>query len=558
MSTKKKLLALLLCVLILAATALGLIWHKQHYEMIDLKFYPKNTDILDLRGEKISISHYEKIRRRLDVKEIYWDIPLQGKAYPQDIQTLTLMELKEADLKAIGYFTDLKTVDARGCEEFDLLQKLKKTNPQLQVQYEVSIGGRKYPQDAVSVRADGMRPGEPELLQYLPDLTEVRIEGSADAQIMEEAMAICQQRNVAFLVVIGGEGREPDTVQLQLENATAEDLQLLWMLPRLRQVHIRNPKMEADVLMQTVSAMPNVKFTWEKEILGVWVSGEAKQIDLIQAISPEGAKAYELSRKADVHGGTDEIPWLFRADSDYPVPDLSAKTMDLIRQVEAAMDYFPNVEQVEMTGALLDNAAMAAFRDAHREEYKVVWTVQCGGIIARTDTPYFMPTKYHVYYFQDAESENLKYCEDLVCVDVGHMSIKHVEWAAFMPKLEYLILAHTDVRSIEPLRSCKNLKFLEVDWSAVKDFSPLLDCKNLEDLNLGNTYGNFEVIEQMTWLKNLWLIGCSRAAAYRLNQALGETAHVVVSGAATVDNGWRELPNYYAMRDIMNMYYMEW
>jgi len=119
------------------------------------------------------------------------------------------------------------------------------------------------------------------------------------------------------------------------------------------------------------------------------------------------------------------------------------------------------------------------------------------------------------------------------------------------------VLAHTDVRSIEPIRSCKKLKFLEVDWSAVSDFEPLLDCTALEDLNVGNTYGNLDVIGEMTWLKNLWMVGCSRGPASRLSQSMTDT-RVMVSGSATVANGWRNLDNYYAMRDIMGMFYMKW
>ena len=302
---------------------------------------------------------------------------------------------------------------------------------------------------------------------------------------------------------------------------------------------------------------PELDITWEKEIMGIRLRSDVTEIDLMEAISPEGVKVYKAAAKAPVQGDRDEITYLFATDDDYPLPNHRKKTKELIAQVEEAMAYFPNVKTVNMCGVELDNEAMADFRDAHRDEYKVIWTVQCGGMVARTDTPYFMPTKYHVYYFQDDESENLKYCEDMICVDLGHMSIKHVEWAAYMPKLQYLILAHSDVRSIEPLRNCKDLKFLEVDWSAVKDFSPLLDCKKLEDLNLGNTYGNFEVIQEMSWLKNLWMVGCSRSAVYKISQALPEV-NLMATGTATVANGWRNLPNYYAMRDIMNMYYMVW
>lgn len=548
----------LLCLLILVTTLLGLFWHMRHYEMVDLKFYPKDAQTLDLRGEKISVSHYEKLTRRFSDTEILWDVPFQEELYRQDIQTLSVAALKEEDLKRIGYFEKLQTVDARECTDYALLQKLQKAYPEIEVQYQVTLGGRDYLQDAASVRGDGMTEEELALLQYLPELAEVCVEGAADLQVMEALKAICAERNIAFRIMIGGEGRSLDTTELLLKNTTGSELALLPLLPNLTKVHIQDPQMEAEELILMVETLPDVTFTWEKEVLGVLISSDTKEVDLLSAISEQGAKAYEAAKKVSIHGDHDETTWLFRSDSDYPLPKLEDKTGDLIAQVRRAMAYFPNVERVLMTGAYLDNEAMAVFREEVRSEYKVVWSVQCGGIIARTDTPYFMPTKYHVYYFQDDESENLKYCEDMICVDVGHMAIKHVEWAAYMPNLQYLILAHTDVRSIEPLRNCKELKFLEVDWSALKDFSPLLECKKLEDLNLGNTYGNFEVIEQMTWLKNVWLVGCSRAAAYRITQALQENTHVVASGTATVSGGWRELPNYYAMRDIMNMYYMEW
>jgi beta-lactam-binding protein with PASTA domain len=37
-----------------------------------------------------------------------------------------------------------------------------------------------------------------------------------------------------------------------------------------------------------------------------------------------------------------------------------------------------------------------------------------------------------------------------------------------------------------------------------------------------------------------------------------ENTKVMVTGAATVANGWRDLENYYAMRDLLGMHYMSW
>ena len=95
-----------------------------------------------------------------------------------------------------------------------------------------------------------------------------------------------------------------------------------------------------------------------------------------------------------------------------------------------------------------------------------------------------------------------------------------------------------------------------MDWTAIQDFSPLLDCTGLQDLNIGLTPANIAPIRKMTWLKNLWMI-FRKDEAYVTSQALPDTK-VVCGGSATVDSGWRDLPNYYAMRDCLKMYYMSW
>ena len=122
--------------------------------------------------------------------------------------------------------------------------------------------------------------------------------------------------------------------------------------------------------------------------------------------------------------------------------------------------------------------------------------------------------------------------------------------------LEYLILAHTEVQYIDAISNCKKLKYLELDWSCIRDVSPLVECTALEDLNLGKTWPDITPILEMTWLKNLYMIQGSGGDAWKCTQALPNT-RVVASGEYTVSNGWRHLPNYYKMRDILGMYYMD-
>ena len=167
-----------------------------------------------------------------------------------------------------------------------------------------------------------------------------------------------------------------------------------------------------------------------------------------------------------------------------------------------------------------------------------------------------MPNHFGVGQLPDNYAYNLRYCEEMVCLDVGHMTLTDISFVEYMPDLKYLILAWTEVQYIEPIRSCKNLVFLELDHSCIRDLSPLVDCTALEDLNLGMTYCSVDPILEMIWLKNVYMI--LRGSAGIVGQALPDT-RVVTSAdpdAATVGYGWRRLPNYYAMRDCLNAPYM--
>ena len=205
----------------------------------------------------------------------------------------------------------------------------------------------------------------------------------------------------------------------------------------------------------------------------------------------------------------------------------------------------------------MDNEEIAAYRERVREQYKVVWIVRCGEKLpTRTDATSFMPSRDGVGNFKDADSYNLRYCEDMIAIDVGHMDVRNIEFVAYMPNLKYLILAHTGVRDITPISNCKNLVFLELDWSPIEDYTPLQGCTALEDLNIGKYGADVAPICEMPWLKNVWCV-FRPGAAGRIAMALPDT-HVVASGNATVSSGWRNLPNYYAMRDALNMFYMKW
>ena len=205
-----------------------------------------------------------------------------------------------------------------------------------------------------------------------------------------------------------------------------------------------------------------------------------------------------------------------------------------------------------------DDDTMAAFREKMRPEYKVVWSVDINGLEVRTDDTYFMPAKHHkvVTNFQ---VQKLKYCEDMICVDLGHMAIQDISFVEGMPHLKYFIIVDAPLMYIDPISTCKELIYLEFFWTWLNDFTPLLECTAMQDLNVSRTNGDPMVFKEMTWLKNLWIDGndLTEAEKKELEAALPNT-YIKYCYGLMAGNGWRDLQNYFDMRDLLGMPYNTW
>jgi hypothetical protein len=124
-----------------------------------------------------------------------------------------------------------------------------------------------------------------------------------------------------------------------------------------------------------------------------------------------------------------------------------------------------------------------------------------------------------------------------------------------MSELKYLVMSTTNIYDISPLANCKKLVFLEMSWGMVTDYSPLLNCTALEDLNIGQTFGEVDDIIKMTWLKNLWMVGMKESNYEKAVAAMPDT-NICYYADNPIIGSWRRLPNYYAMRDALYMFYM--
>lgn len=409
------------------------------------------------------------------------------------------------------YSKSLETVDLRGQDiTIAYYEELRAKLPEAQILWEVPFQGNYLDPNTRDLTITTLTDEDIILLDYITGLTTVNAGGCKD---YDQLLALQQRRpecDVRYQVAVGNKAYTQDTTEIIASGITDEEASLLQYLPNLERLHLVNPKASPE----TVQALREGKLI---------VSVEA---DVLGQTVTDGVTHLEF----------EDVP-LTSIEELYP------------------LNYFPELEQVFLGKCGFDNEALAAYREEMRDEFKLVWTVQTGKLWTRTDEIFFMPVKYRIYYFHDEDTYNLRYCEDMICIDLGHMAIHDISFVEYMPNLQYLILAHTTVLDITPLSTCKNLKFLELDHTGITDYEPLLGCTGLEDLNLGLTFGDEDIIAQMTWLKNLWWAGRGYSFKVKMNGLLPDT-HKEFNGKKTVSNGWRQLPNYYAMRDILGMEYM--
>lgn len=523
---KKRWLILAGCLALLLA-GIGVRVYSDHYVFVAWESVSREAARVDLRGKDVSVDDFERLRSEIPDCDITWDVPFQGAKYPSTTEELQVSTLTEEDVAVLRYFPELKRLDALECMDYDQLLAVWKDHPDCSVEYRVPLGGNVYESGAKIVMIRD--PDIAELMQMLPYLPRVvRVELSGQVPELPELTALRQAfPGVGIHWEISAEDRLLSTSShmldlsgLGLDMAQAEEL--LLSFPYGQTVDMRGCGLTDEEMMALADAYPEDDFLWDMTI------GEVT-----------------------VFTGAEEI-------------DISGQVLESTEDIERLLPYFPNVKKVVMSHCGFDDETMDALNKRY-EDIRFVWSVKIKNVYVRTDADYFYPFKfYREMTVNNDDLYPLRYCTDMVAIDIGHMSaVTDCEWAAFMPHLKYLILVETAITDLSPLSNCKELVYLEIFKTRITDYWPLVECTALEDLNLCRTYGDHTPIMQMTWLKNIWWNGilgtvgfpCSKAPE-ELPKALPNTHMVFNQQNSSQRNGWRDLDNYKAMRDVMGMFYL--
>ena len=515
--SKKVVVVLAIIALVLAlvvAGAVGFLWYRNTHVFVEGKAYSNREDTLDLREEAMSVAHYDQLHALLPDCDILWNVPFQSGTVSSDSAEISVATLSDEDIEVLAaYFPNLKKVDASGCGDYAMLEKLQERLPDVEVRYTVSLGGKSFAPDSVEL---ALEPGDYDLdtlnenLQYLPQLTAVTfLRAELTLEQVEQLRMDFPGITFAFTVELLGQEYGEDTTELDLSAMTseqvAEALKKLPMLPALEKIILTDaegnsqlPKEDVKTLQE---AVPGVVIDYTFDFFGTRLSTAEEEVHI---------KNVKIGDEGEA-------------------------------EVRAALDLLPNCKRFVLENCQISNEVMAKLRDDYRDRTKVVWRVNFGKGSSLTDAQILRA----VYDLVDTNCANLTYLEDVRFMDIGHNEfLKESSFISGMKSLEYVIISGSMISDLKPFANCKNLKVLEAAFCEyIYSAEGLESCENLERLNISYTH-----ITDLSPLDNLNLVnlcamyeGKSRVPQEEQErfQALKPDCKMTFVGSQPYGSAWR-------------------
>lgn len=243
--------------------------------------------------------------------------------------------------------------------------------------------------------------------------------------------------------------------------------------------------------------------------------------------------------------------------------DVNAEEMDLgnfaVTEMNSFVKFlrqFPNLKKVDMFATKMYAKDMDLLA-AEFPDIEFGWTMRIGDHWVRTDTTAFSTLHNNR---SPLHTENqfryLKYCKNLLALDIGHNTVKNLDFLYDLPKLKVLIVAcNIDLKDITPIGSLKELEYLELFKNDINDISCLTECTKLIDLNICfNRVKDWTPLHELKNLERLWLynsnnyspeIPVDKNVVYAIKNALPD-CHVDSTSYSTL-GGWREHDRYYVI-----------
>lgn len=266
----------------------------------------------------------------------------------------------------------------------------------------------------------------------------------------------------------------------------------------------------------------------------------------------------------EVRIGSTVIP-LDAEEADISGEDLSGIDMGEV------LSQLPALTRLTMIGCGMSNEEYATLQDAY-PEIRMIWEIVLSHWTLRTDTVAFstFKTTGDDFFMHNDEAYYLKYCTDMVALDLGHNFVSDLSFLQYMPNLQILILVdnvkewdppgprHT-ITDLSMLRFVPKLKYLEFFANNIQDFSFLQYLPDLEDVNMSYTgLRSIEYLRDKPHLERLWIEHTHITYdQYTELTQLYPAAKIVLYGEGSIDQGWRSGAHYSIMRSMFRENYVD-
>jgi Leucine-rich repeat (LRR) protein len=403
--------------------------------------------------------------------------------------SLDLSNTNLTDVSDLLEKTNLVSLDLRGNPiSIESYNALSAALPNCEIFWSVPVGGARFDSDSAALTLNDLPEDVETLLAFFPNLKTVSIFVSDESNYSKLMSLAAAYPNVEFTwnVAFEGETYDNNLTSLDLSGKTVslEELtRALSGLPALETVTFDDAAVfSTDEQLALVNAFPGVSFLWNVQLLDdLTVRSDVMELDL----------------------------------RDYTVPDAAAFSDKLL--------LLPALTRLDMCNCGPTDEEMASMR-ARYPDTKFIWMTKVSKWMIRTDIQGFstgnkrkFPDGMGYYIGKDFEYgnihaedfENLKYCTDLVALDVGHCdNIGNIDFIAGLPKLKYLIISLCNLTDISALESQTDLEFLEMTYNYLTDISPIRNCTKLRFLNLSaNEVTSIDIYMGLTSLERLWING---------------------------------------------------
>ena len=371
-----------------------------------------------------------------------------------DLSSVEHLELvvEAKDLWDLLDYPNLKSLNLQGSTCYGAIMDFMDKNPQLQITYSVDVGGTWIDdRESSAILENGAFDCELllENLQYLPNLTSLTFpETNLTNQQVEAIRQRYPQIGVRCSVNILGTLYDADTSRIDLSAMTSaqveEVLPKLGLLGNLQEVELMSESGTSNLSLADVAKLqdcaPNTTFHYSFRLFGKTLSTTDEEIVY---------EGHSIGNEGEA-------------------------------QIREALEVLDSCKRFVLDECGLDYEVLAGIREDFRGKTKVVWRVDVGKFSVMTDKETFRA----VFAIDDDNCYNLRYCEDVKYMDIGHNdTLSDLSFVGYMPNLEVLIASGCLAKSIPGIENCKKLLWLE-----------MVNCFYLEDIS------NFDGLESLKWL----------------------------------------------------------